>query len=429
MLKLNITEDEALHFHKNPRPGSLSTAIAKPLHTQRDFSLAYSPGVAYPCKQIAITKDKVYDYTNKGNLVAMISNGTAVLGLGNIGAEASKPVMEGKAILLKKLADIDCFDIEIDSEDPKRIIDVVQAIAPTFGAINLEDIKAPDCFTIEDTLKSTLNIPIMHDDQHGTAIVSAAALLNALEIVNKKIEDIVMVVNGAGAAAIACINLYMLLGLKRENVIMCDTKGVIRKDRLDINEHKARVATARNLNSLQEAIRGADVFLGVSVEDVLSIDDIKNMAPKPIVFAMANPNPEISYDLAITARKDLIMATGRSDYPNQVNNVLGFPYIFRGALDVRASKINEAMKLAAVRAIADVAKMPLSNHVQNVYNSPNLEFGTEYILPKMIDERLLTQVSIAVAKAAVSSGIARNPITDWATYEKSLRNRVESILA
>jgi malate dehydrogenase (oxaloacetate-decarboxylating)(NADP+) len=424
MATLNITEEEALQFHKNPRPGSLATAIAKPLNTQRDFSLAYSPGVAYPCKKIAISKDRVYDYTNKGNLVAMISNGSAVLGLGNIGAEASKPVMEGKAILLKKLADIDCFDIEIDSEDANRIIDVVQAISPTFGAINLEDIKAPDCFVIEDALRDTLDIPIMHDDQHGTAIVSAAALLNALEIVNKRIEDIVVVINGAGAAAIACVKLYMLLGLKKENIVICDTKGVIRNDRSDLNAYKAQFSTSHNLHSLQDAMRGADVFLGLSVADVLSIDDIKTMAPKPIVFAMANPNPEINYDLAIGSRKDLIVATGRSDYPNQVNNVLGFPYIFRGALDVRASKINEEMKLAAVHAIADIAKMPVSRHVKETYRSPNLEFGAEYILPKMIDERLLINVSVAVAKAAISSGVSRNPIEDWTSYEKSLRGRV-----
>lgn len=427
MSKLIITEQEALQYHSDPMPGNLGTYIKKSLKTQRDFSLAYSPGVAFPCKEISKDVEKAYDYTNKGNLVAMVSNGSAVLGLGNIGAVASKPVMEGKAILLKKLAGIDCFDIEIDSQDPNRIIDVVQAISPTFGAINLEDIKAPDCFFIEDTLKSTLNIPIMHDDQHGTAIVSGAALINALELVSKKISEITIVINGAGAAANACANLYMRLGVKRENIIMCDTKGVVHKDRTDLNEYKALFATSRSLRTLDDAMRGADVFLGVSVADVVSVENVKSMADRPIVFALANPDPEISYELAASVRKDVIVATGRSSSPNQVNNVLGFPYIFRGALDSRASTINEEMKLAAVHAIANVVKLPVLDSIKKTYNLSELEFGASYILPKMSDPRLINLVSIAVAKAAMDSGVARKPITDWIKYEGKLKTLVQEI--
>lgn len=408
-----ITKEEALHFHSTPRPGSLATTIKKPLNSPRDFSLAYTPGVAFPCKEIAKDKDAAYSYTNKGNLVAMISNGTAVLGLGNIGALASKPVMEGKAILLKKLSGIDCFDIEIDTEDPERMISIIKAISPTFGAINLEDIRAPECFAIEEALKASLDIPIMHDDQHGTAVVSGAALINALELVDKKISEVTIVINGAGAAAIACAKLYVHLGLRKENMIMCDTRGVIRDDRDDLNQYKREFATSRDLRTMQEAIKGADIFLGVSVADVLSVDDIKKMASRPIVFALANPNPEIKYDLAMDSRKDLIFATGRSDYPNQINNVLAFPYIFRGALDVRANTINEEMKLAAVHAIAAVAKLPVGNLERE-------SFGPLYFLPKLVDKRLMTQVSMAVAKAAMDSGVAARPVDDWALYGKSL---------
>lgn len=416
-----ITKEEALRFYSTPKPGNLATTIKKPLNNQRDFSLAYTPGVAFPCREIADDKSAAYAYTNKGNLVAMISNGTAVLGLGNIGAVASKPVMEGKAILLKKLADIDCFDIEIDEEDPRKIIDVVKAISPTFGAINLEDIKAPECFVIEDSLKASLDIPIMHDDQHGTAVVSAAALINALELANKKISEVTIVINGAGAAAIACARLYVQLGLKKENIVMCDTKGVVRCDRDDLNEYKKQFATSKDLRTLPEAMQGADVFLGVSAADVLTADYIKSMAPSPIVFALANPNPEIKYDVAIASRKDLIFATGRSDYSNQINNVLAFPYIFRGALDVRATTINEEMKLAAVRAIAAVAKLPIEDDIKASYAGlDGVSFGPLYFLPKMTDSRLIANVSMEVAKAAIESGVASAPIDNWVQYEKRL---------
>jgi malate dehydrogenase (oxaloacetate-decarboxylating)(NADP+) len=386
--------------------------------------LAYSPGVAEPCKEIAANKDDVYKYTAKGNLVAVISNGTAVLGLGNIGPEASKPVMEGKAVLFKKYAGIDSFDIEIDEEDPDEFIKIVKSLEPTFGGINLEDIKAPECFKIETVLREKMNIPIMHDDQHGTAIISSAALLNALEIIGKKIEDIVLVVNGAGAAAVSCTKLYFALGLKKENLIMCDSKGVISTKREGLDESKKQFATTRKITTLQEAVKGCDVFVGLSIADILTPEDILGMAKDPIVFALANPNPEIDYDLAKKTRPDLIMGTGRSDHPNQVNNVLGFPYIFRGALDVRATEINEEMKLAAVRALAELAKEPVPDIVFQAYGIDRIQFGREYLIPKPLDPRLITTVSPAVAKAAMDSGIARLPITDWGKYHQELLKRV-----
>jgi len=385
--------------------------------------LAYSPWVAEPCRAIAKDRQKVFDYTAKGNLVAVISNGTAVLGLGNIGPEAAKPVMEGKAILFKKLAGIDAFDIELDATDPEAVIQIVKALAPTFGGINLEDIKAPECFQIEQALKAQLSMPIMHDDQHGTAIVSGAALLNALEVANKDIEHIQLVVNGAGAGAIACAQLYLSLGVKKENIVMCDSKGVIRKDRTDINAYKTAFGTDRPIYTLAEALKGADVFLGLSAAHVVSPTHLESMAAYPIVFALANPDPEIAYDLAMATRNDLMMATGRSDYPNQVNNVLGFPYIFRGALDVRATEINEAMKLAAVKAIATLAKEPVPTTIKAAYGNKSLAFGKDYLLPKPMDQRLITTVSTAVAKAAIESGVARIPIEDWEGYHAALQER------
>jgi malic enzyme len=366
----------------------------------------------------------VFDYTAKGNLVAVISNGTAVLGLGNIGPEAAKPVMEGKAILLKKLAGVDAFDIELDATAPEEVIQIVKALAPTFGGINLEDIKAPECFQIEEALKELLTIPVMHDDQHGTAIISGAALLNALEVANKDIEHIQLVVNGAGAGAIACTQLYLALGVKKENIVMCDSKGVIRKDRTDINAYKAIFATNRPLYTLTEALKGADVFVGLSIANLLTPTHLQSMAERPIVFALANPDPEITYDLAVAARDDLIMATGRSDYPNQVNNILGYPYIFRGALDVRATTVNEAMKLAAVKAIAVLAKEPVPAAIRAVYGNIPLAFGRDYLLPKPMDPRLITTVSTAVAKAAMESGVAQTPIEDWEQYRTSLQQRI-----
>ena len=418
---MNKLEEAALRYHEDRRPGKIEVIPTKPHTKQEDLSLAYSPGVAYPCLEIEKQPMDAYKYTNKGNLVAVISNGTAVLGLGNIGAAASKPVMEGKALLFKIFAGIDSFDIEVDEEDPEKFISTVRAISKTFGGINLEDIKAPESFRIEKELKEQCDIPVMHDDQHGTAIISGAALLNALEIQGKKIEDIKLVVNGAGAAAISCTNHYIRLGVKRENVVMCDSKGVIREDRTDINEHKRQFVTKRDLHTLAEAIKDADVFLGLSVADSLTPAMGLEMAPRPIIFALANPNPEIDYQLALATRDDLIMATGRSDYPNQVNNVLGFPYIFRGALDCHANSITEEMKLAATYAIAALAKEPVPQSVLKVYNLESLEFGRDYILPKPFDPRLLYTVSPAVAKGAMESGVAESPITDWEEYDRFLR--------
>lgn len=423
-MSIKIRKQDALNYHTQGQPGKIEVVPTKMLSTQLDLALAYSPGVAEPCKEIAANKDDVYKYTSKGNLVAVISNGTAVLGLGNIGPEAAKPVMEGKAVLFKKYAGIDSFDIEIDQEDPDEFIKIVKALEPTFGGVNLEDIKAPECFKIETVLREKMNIPIMHDDQHGTAIISSAALLNALEIVGKKIDEIVLVVNGAGAAAVSCSRLYLALGLKKENLIMCDSKGVINAARTNLDATKAEFITTRKLNTLQEAMKGCDVFVGLSVADAITPEDVLNMAKDPIVFALANPNPEIDYALAKKTRTDIIMGTGRSDHPNQVNNVLGFPYIFRGALDVRATEINEAMKLAAVHALANLAKESVPDIVFQAYGIDRIQFGREYLIPKPLDPRLITTVSPAVAKAAMDSGIARTPITDWGQYHQDLLKRV-----
>ncbi len=411
----------ALDYHKFDKPGKIETLPTKPYSSQHDLSLAYSPGVAFPCLEIEQKPEEAYDYTNKGNLVAVISNGTAVLGLGNIGAQAGKPVMEGKSLLFKIFAGLDCYDIEVNETDPDKFIQIVKAIAPTFGGINLEDIKAPECFEIEKRLKEECDIPVMHDDQHGTAIISAAGLLNALELQGKKIDEVKVVVNGAGAAAIACTNLYLELGVKRENVVMCDSKGVISSARNDLNAQKRAFATDRDIKTLAEAMVGADLFLGLSVKDVMTPQMLESMAPRPIVFALANPDPEIDFQTAHNTRKDLIFATGRSDYPNQINNVLGFPYIFRGALDVRATAINEKMKLAAVKAIAALAKEPVPSVVNAAYGIEELRFGPDYILPKPLDPRLLSAVAPAVAKAAIESGIARKPITDWDWYDSHLK--------
>lgn len=410
----------ALDYHRYPRPGKTEVIPTKPHSTQHDLALAYSPGVAYPCKAIEANPDDVYKYTNKGNLVAVISNCTAVLGLGDIGPEAGKPVMEGKALLFKIYAGLDCFDIEIDEKDPDRFIAIVKSLAPTFGGINLEDIKAPECFKIEQTLKEELTIPVMHDDQHGTAIISGAGLLNALEIQGKKIEDVKLVVNGAGAAAVSCTKLYISLGVKPENVVMCDSHGVISKKRTDLNSQKQQFATDRDLSTLAEAMVDADVFLGLSVKDVVTEKMLKSMAPRPIVFALANPDPEIDYERAMASRDDLIFATGRSDYPNQINNVLGFPYIFRGALDCGATAINEAMKLAAVKAIANLAKLPVPPVVNAAYGMSHLQFGKDYILPKPMDPRLLLEVAPAVARGAAESGVATRPIDDMECYKHEL---------
>jgi malate dehydrogenase (oxaloacetate-decarboxylating)(NADP+) len=423
-MSIKIRKQDALNYHTQGQPGKIEVVPTKMLSTQLDLALAYSPGVAEPCKEIAANKDDVYKYTSKGNLVAVISNGTAVLGLGNIGPEAAKPVMEGKAVLFKKYAGIDSFDIEIDQEDPDEFIKIVKALEPTFGGVNLEDIKAPECFKIETELREKMHIPIMHDDQHGTAIISSAALLNALEIVGKKIDEVVLVVNGAGAAAVSCSRLYIALGLKKENLIMCDSKGVINAARTNLDATKVEFITTRKLNTLQEAMKGCDVFVGLSVADAITPEDVLNMAKDPIVFALANPNPEIDYALAKKTRTDLIMGTGRSDHPNQVNNVLGFPYIFRGALDVRATEINEAMKLAAVHALANLAKESVPDIVFQAYGIDRIQFGREYLIPKPLDPRLITTVSPAVAKAAMDSGIARNPITDWGQYHQDLLKRV-----
>ena len=415
-----VTKQMALDYHKYPRPGKIEVIPTKPYATQADLALAYSPGVAYPCLEIQEAPEKAYDYTDKGNLVAVISNGTAVLGLGDIGALAGKPVMEGKALLFKIFAGVDCYDIEVDEKDPEKFISIVKALGPTFGGINLEDIKAPECFEIETRLKAEMDIPVMHDDQHGTAIISAAGLLNALEIQGKRIEDVKLVVNGAGAAAVSCTKLYIALGVKKENVVMCDSKGVISDKRTDLNPQKAFFATSRPLSSLAEAMKDADVFLGLSVKDVVTPEMVKSMAPRPIVFALANPDPEIAYEVATSVRPDIIMATGRSDYPNQINNVLGFPYIFRGALDCGATEINETMKIYAVRAIAEIAKLPVPQVVNAAYGRANLKFGREYIIPTPFDPRLLTAVSPAVARGAMESGVARRPIGDWAAYDEKL---------
>lgn len=423
-MQKKIRREDALEYHAKGRPGKLEVVPTKEYNTQRDLSLAYSPGVAEPCLAIADNLEDVYKYTAKGNLVAVISNGTAVLGLGDIGPEAGKPVMEGKGLLFKIYADIDVFDIELNTKNVDEFVRTVKILEPTFGGVNLEDIKAPECFEIEERLKKELNIPIMHDDQHGTAIISGAALLNALELVGKKIEEVKIVVNGAGASAISCSKLYVALGANVENVVMCDSKGVIRADRTDLDERKSIFATARDLNTLEEAFVGADVFIGLSKGNTVSQAMVKTMADNPIVFAMANPTPEISYEEAIEARPDIIMATGRSDYPNQVNNVLGFPYIFRGALDVRATEINEPMKLAAVRALAELAKKPVPDLVNMAYGTDNLMFSRTYIIPKPVDPRLLQTVAPAVAKAAMESGVAKSPITDWEAYEGQLARRL-----
>lgn len=417
-------KEEALHYHEFPQPGKIAIVPTKKHSTQHDLALAYSPGVAEPCLAIAEDKSNAYKYTAKSNLVAVISNGTAVLGLGDIGADASKPVMEGKGLLFKIFAGIDVFDIEIDATDVDKFIETVKAIAPTFGGINLEDIKAPEAFEIERRLKEELDIPVMHDDQHGTAIISAAALINALEIVGKDIAKAQIVVNGAGAAAISCTRLYVALGADPKNIVMCDSKGVIRKDSPNLTEQKAEFATDRNLHTLEEAVKGSDVFIGLSKGNVLTPEMLLSMNKDAIVFAMANPTPEIDYDLAIKTRKDIIMATGRSDFPNQVNNVLGFPYIFRGALDVRATKINEEMKLAAVHAIAELAKKPVPQKVSLVYGGENLTFGRNYIIPKPFDPRLIYEVPPAIAKAAIASGVAQKPITDWEAYKGELMDRI-----
>lgn len=419
-----LNKQDALDYHAKGRPGKIEVIPTKDTKTQWDLSLAYSPGVAEPCKEIARDVENVYKYTAKGNLVAVISNGTAVLGLGDIGPEAGKPVMEGKGVLFKIFADIDVFDIELNTKDVDEFVRVVKAMEPTFGGINLEDIKSPECFAIEDRLKKELKIPVMHDDQHGTAIISSAALLNALELVKKKIDKVKIVVNGAGAAAMACVRLYASLGAKPENFIMFDKDGVLNKQRADLDEMKQVFATSAKATTLTEALKGADVFVGLSIGNVVTEDMVKSMAKNPIVFAMANPDPEIAYESATAARKDVIMATGRSDYPNQVNNVLGFPYIFRGALDVRATQINEAMKLAAVHALADLAKSPVPDIVNLAYNERNIVFGPHYIIPKPLDPRLLSTVAPAVAKAAMESGVATAPITDWDAYEAELNNRL-----
>lgn len=417
---------EALVYHAKPRPGKIEVVPTKKHSSQRDLGLAYSPGVAEPCLEIEKDKQNAYKYTNKGNLVAVISNGTAVLGLGDIGAEASKPVMEGKALLFKIFADIDVFDIEVDTKNIEDFINTVKNIAPTFGGINLEDIKAPEAFEIEERLKAELPIPVMHDDQHGTAIISAAALLNALELAEKKIEEVRVVVSGAGSAAIACIKLYVLLGVRKENIVMFDSKGALSKEREDLSDKQIEFATSRTIRSLGEALENADVFLGLSIGGVLKPEMLSSMAKVPIVFAMANPDPEIDYDLALETRKDVIMATGRTDFPNQVNNVLGFPYIFRGALDVRATKINEEMKMAAVKALARLAKEPVPEQVNIAYAETRLNFGRDYIIPKPFDPRLIAEIPPAVAKAAIESGVAQNPITDWEAYKEELLERMGS---
>ena len=416
---VKISKEAALIYHESGRPGKIEVKPTKAYRTQTDLSLAYSPGVAYPCLEIQENPDDAYKYTDKGNLVAVISNGTAVLGLGDIGALSGKPVMEGKGLLFKIYGGIDVFDIEVAEKDPEKFCEAVERIAPTFGGINLEDIKAPECFYIEDRLKKTLDIPVMHDDQHGTAIISAAGLKNAMEVIKKDIKKVKIVVNGAGAAAISCTKLYMAIGAQKENIVMLDSKGVISTERTDLNEQKKFFATSRtDIHTLAEAVKDADVFVGLSKGNVLSKDMVKSMAKDPVIFALANPVPEISYEDAMEARPDVLMSTGRTDYPNQINNVIGFPYIFRGALDVHAKAINEEMKLAAVHAIADLAKQPVPDVVNDVYKVNNLTFGRNYFIPKPVDPRLITEVSSAVAKAAIESGVARKNIEDWELSDK-----------
>lgn len=419
MKKLDL---EALEYHRSFPAGKTGIRPVKPTASQHDLAMAYTPGVAAPSEAIADDREKSYDYTGRGNLIAVISNGTAVLGLGDIGPYAAKPVMEGKALLFKILGGVNAFDIELDASDPEVFIQTVKALAPTFGGINLEDIKAPQCFEIERRLVEELDIPVMHDDQHCTAIITAAALVNSLELAGKKAEDVKMVVNGAGAAAIACTALYIKVGVRPENIVMCDSKGVIRADRTDLNPYKKKFVTSRDLHTLEDAIKGADVFAGFSKADVLSKDMVRTMAEKPIIMALANPYPEISYEDALEARPDALVSTGRSDYPNQVNNVIGFPYIFRGALDTRATKINEEMKLAAVYAIAGLAKSAVPEEILKAYKVDSLSFGPDYIIPKALDARLLETVSVAVAKAAMESGVARRPVTDWDAYKNYLRS-------
>lgn len=419
----NIDKEQALHYHEAIRPGKIEIMPTKPYADQRDLSLAYSPGVAWPCLEIEKDPADIYRYTNKGNLVAVVSNGTAVLGLGNIGAKAAKPVMEGKALLFKIFAGLDAFDIELDLTDVDKIVEAVKAISPGFGGINLEDIRSPQCFYIERKLKEICDIPVMHDDQHGTAIISGAALLNALELQGKKIDNVRVVVNGAGAAAMACARFYIELGVRKENIVMCDRKGIIVHGREeDMNEFKMEFAIDSKMRTLTEALVGADVFLGLSTKNVLTTDMVRTMAPRPIIFALANPDPEIDYYLAKNAAKDVIVATGRSDFPNQVNNVLGFPYIFRGALDCHATSINEPMKVAACRAIADIAKLPVPKSVKRAFGGKHFSFGPDYILPKPMDPRLLPVVASEVAKAAAESGVARNEIIDYEAYRRRLRN-------
>jgi len=420
---------ESLEYHEAFPAGKLEIVPTKPAKTEHDLALAYTPGVAEPCMRINKDPYAAYKYTDKGNLVAVISNGTAVLGLGNIGALAGKPVMEGKGLLFKVLGGVDAIDIEVDTEDPDEFCKVVKLIAPSFGGINLEDIKAPECFEIESRLQKEIDIPLMHDDQHGTAIISSAALLNAMEITGKKLSEVKMVVSGAGASAIACTKMYCSLGLRKENVVMCDSKGVVRADRTDINEYKREFATTRDLHTLAEAMKGADVFAGFSKGNLLTKDMVRSMAERPYIMAMANPTPEISYPDAVEARPDVLMATGRSDYPNQVNNVIAFPFIFRGALDTHASAINDAMQKAAVYAIAALAKETVPDYILKAYEEKELSFGPKYLLPKPLDKRLLKRVSVAVAKAAVESGVARNVITDWDAYEKSLERLGAGLLS
>ncbi len=423
-MAIDVRREDALNYHSQGQPGKIEVVPTKMLSSQLDLALAYSPGVAEPCKEIEKNKDEVYKYTAKGNLVAVISNGTAVLGLGNIGPEASKPVMEGKGVLFKKFAGIDVFDIEIDSQDPDEFIRIVKALEPTFGGVNLEDIKAPECFKIEQALREQMNIPVMHDDQHGTAIISGSALLNALELAGKKIGEVKFVVSGAGAAAVSCTRMYHLLGARKENIVMVDINGPLNKSRTDLDPVQMEFATDRPVRNLAEAMVEADVFIGLSAGNIVSQEMIRSMAENPIVFALANPTPEISYELAVAARPDIFMATGRSDHPNQVNNVLGFPYIFRGALDVRATEINEQMKLAAVTALAELTKEPVPDIVNKAYGDDTISFGRNYLIPKPLDPRLITTLSPAIAKAAMESGVAKNPILDWEAYKLELEQRL-----
>lgn len=419
--QLDTLDSDALRYHSEGRPGKIGIEPTKPAQTQQDLALAYSPGVAAPARAIAADPADAYRYTGKGNLVAVVSNGSAVLGLGNIGPLAAKPVMEGKSMLFKRFAGIDAFDIEVDETDPEKIIGVVKAIAPTFGGINLEDIKAPECFRIDERLRAELDIPVIHDDQHGTAIIVSAAVINGAKIAGKEVPKLRVVVNGAGAAAIACARMFLTLGIPRGQIVLCDSRGVVTRYREGLTPQKEEFATSRRLASLAEALHGADLFVGVSVADALTPSMVRTMAENPMVLALANPDPEIAYDAAMRSRPDIIFATGRSDYPNQVNNVLGFPFLFRGALDVRATQINDAMKLAAARALADLARRPVSESVLRAYGLERLEFGREYLIPKPLDPRLLCAVSTAVARAAVESGVARQPVDDWDAYAEALR--------